>query len=363
MTKSKIDALNATTPKRFLVVKFGSLGDIVHCLPSVAQLRNAFPDAEIDWLIERKNKIVVELSGLDVQLIPIDTYQWRNSPGIGSAKEIAELVWALSTDGYACTIDFQGLLKSAFFAYLSGAPIRIGWERDFLKESVSRFFYTEVVTPKRIHIIDQQMELLTPIGIDPNWETEVRLQAGESARSSVRQKLAGLTDYIVINPGGNWPTKCWEPERFGDLALRLMNEGHPIVVTWGPGEEDLVRRLVRSAGHGIHEIPTTLEELVALCETARLFIGGDTGPMHFAAAVGTPIVAIFGPTSSDRNGPFRREDIVVERRLSCRPCYERDRCPLEHWQCILDITVDHVHEACRKRLLLADARPSLQPAE
>ena len=93
---------------RFLVVKFGSLGDIVHCLPSVAQLRKAFPHAEIDWLIERKNKIVVEMSGLDVRLVPIDTYQWRNSPGIGSAKEIAEFVWALSTDGYDCTIDFQG---------------------------------------------------------------------------------------------------------------------------------------------------------------------------------------------------------------------------------------------------------------
>jgi heptosyltransferase-1 len=125
---------------RFLVVKFGSLGDIVHCLPSVAQLRAAFPDAEIDWLIERKNKIVVELSGLNVRLVPIDTYQWRNSPGIGSAREIAEFVWALRTDGYDCTIDFQGLLKSAFFAYLSGSPVRIGWERDFLKESASRVF-------------------------------------------------------------------------------------------------------------------------------------------------------------------------------------------------------------------------------
>src|SRR5438105_13080367 len=179
-------------PNRFLVVKFGSLGDIVHCLPSVAQLRDAFPDAEIDWLIERKNKIVVELSGLDVRLIPIDTYQWRNSPGIGSAKEIAELVWALSTDGYDCTIDFQGLLKSAFFAYLSGAPVRIGSERDFLKESVSRFFYTEVVTPKRIHIIDQQRELLKPLGIDPDWDITVPLRAPEGAQRSVDRTLSGL---------------------------------------------------------------------------------------------------------------------------------------------------------------------------
>src|SRR4029078_12826604 len=199
------------------------------------------------------------------------------SPGIGSAKEIAELVWALSTDGYDCTIDFQGLLKSAFFAYLSGAPVRSGWNRDFLKESVSGFFYTEVVTPKRIHIIDQQMELLKPLGIDPNWETEVRLQAGPAARRAVEKKRAGLTDYILINPGGNWPTKCWEPERYGELAQRLMASGYPVVVTWGPGEVEMVRRLVRAAGSGVREIPTTLEELIALSESARLFVGGDTG--------------------------------------------------------------------------------------
>ena len=337
---------------RFLVVKFGSLGDIVHCLPSVAQLRKSFPHAEIDWLVERKNKVAVELSGLNVRLIPIDTYQWRNSPSIGHAREIAEFVWALRTDGYDCAIDFQGLIKSAFFAYLSGAPVRIGWERDFLKESVSHFFYTDVIKPKRIHIIDQQMELLIPLGIEPDWYVEVPLKASPAAEKSVEQKLNGLTNYVVINPGGNWPTKCWHPARYGELAGRLLKEGLNVAVTWGPGEEEMVRTIVQTAGDGIRQIPTTLDELVALCGKAKLFVGGDTGPMHFAAAAGTPIVSIFGPTSSDRNGPFRREDIVVERRLPCRPCYERDKCPLEHWECIEHITVDHVYEACRKRLAL-----------
>jgi len=184
ITRGKIESLKNSRSSRFLVVKFGSLGDIVHCLPSVAQLRSAFPNAEIDWLIERKNRIVVDLSGLDVRLIPIDTYQWRNSPGIGSAREIAEFVWALRTDGYDCTIDFQGLVKSAFFGYLSGAPIRIGWERDFLKESVSRFFYTEVVTPKRIHIIDQQMELLKPLVSSPTGR--LKFPCGQETRPGNR---------------------------------------------------------------------------------------------------------------------------------------------------------------------------------
>ena len=234
--------------------------------------------------------------------------------------------------------------------------MRIGWERDFLKEAVSHFFYTEVVKPKRIHIIDQQMELLKPLGIEPNWYTEVPLRAPESARRSVEQKLKGMKDYVLINPGGNWPTKCWEPERYGALAGRLMSDGLPVAVTWGPGEEDMVRRLARTAGDGVRQVQTNLEELVALCERAKLFVGGDTGPMHFAAAVGTPIVSIFGPTSSDRNGPFRREDIVVERRLPCRPCYERDKCPLEHLQCMVDVTVEHVYEACKKRLELREVR-------
>jgi len=346
MTKTKLDAFKETPPNRFLVVKFGSLGDIVHCLPSVAQLRRAFPNAAIDWLIERKNKIVVELSGLDVRLIPIDTYQWRYSPGIGSAKEIAELVWALSTDGYDCTIDFQGLLKSAFFAYLSGAPVRIGWERDFLRESVSRFFYTEVVTPKRIHIIDQQMELLKPLGIDPNWETEVRLQPGDATRRSVQQKLGGLTDYILINPGGNWTTKCWEPERYGKLALRLMNDGHPVVVTCGPGEEELVRRLMRTAGRGVHEVQTNLEELIALSEAARLFVGGDTGPMHLAAIIGVPTVAIFGPTDPVRNGPYYERTAVVRSPLS-HTSYSHVNAPDPG---LMAITVDEVMGAVEKVL-------------
>jgi heptosyltransferase-1 len=116
---------------RILIVKTGSLGDIVHCLPSVRSTACGIPSRGIDWLVERKNKIAIELAGLDVRVVGIDTHHWRNSPSIGSAKEIAEFVWALRTDGYDCAIDFQGLIKSAFFAYLSGAPLRIGWERTF----------------------------------------------------------------------------------------------------------------------------------------------------------------------------------------------------------------------------------------
>ena len=321
-----------------------------------APLLDNFPDAEIDWLIEQKNKSVVEMSGLGVRLVPIDTYHWRYSPGIGSAREILDFVWALRTDGYDCTIDFQGLLKSAFVGYLSAAPVRIGWERDFLKESASRFFYTEVVKPRRIHIIDQQMELLKPLGITPDWDTPAPLEAPASARNAIEARLKGVDDFVLVNPGGNWFTKRWAPERFGVLVQRLVDDGHPVALTWGPGEEDIARRIQEVGDREILMISTTLPELVALSERARLFVGGDTGPMHFAAALGTPIVSIFGPTNSDRNGPFLREDIVVERRLDCRPCYERDACPLEHLKCLVDITVDQVYEACTKRLAFETPR-------
>jgi ADP-heptose:LPS heptosyltransferase len=105
---------------------------------------------------------------------------------------------------------------------------------DFLKESISHFFYTEVVKPKRVHIIDQQMELLRPLGIEPDWYKEVALKASETARRSVETKLKGLTDYVLINPGGNWPTKIWHASRYGELAGRLMKDGLPVAVTWGP---------------------------------------------------------------------------------------------------------------------------------
>ena len=297
-----------------------------------------------------------ELSGLGVRLVPIDTYQWRTSPGIGSAKVVLEFIWALRTDGYDCTIDFQGLLKSAFVGYLSAAPVRIGWERDFLKESTSRFFYTEVVKPRRIHIIDQQMELLKPLGINANWDTPAPLHSPASARTSVERKVGNARDLVLINPGGNWVTKRWEPERFGQLAKRLVDDGLDVAVTWGPGEKGIAERVKTSSGVDLRMVTADLQELVALCERSRLFIGGDTGPMHFAAAVGTPVVAIFGPTSSDRNGPFRREDVVVELRLQCRPCWERDACPLEHLECMMDVTVDQVYEACLKRLTLEQRR-------
>lgn len=347
-------------PKRILIIKFGSLGDTVHCLPSVKLLLDQFPDSEIDWLIERKNKSVVEMSGLGVRLVPIDTYQWRYSPGIGSAKEILDFVWALRTDGYDCTIDFQGLLKSAFVGYLSAAPVRIGWERDFLKESTSRFFYTEVVTPQRIHIIDQQMELLKPLGIEPDWETSAQIKAPATAQDSIGRTLGDFSDFILINPGGGWPTKRWPPDNYGALAKRFLEDGLKVAVTWGPGEEDLALKIKAIAGDGLRMVPTNLQELVSLCERARLFVGGDTGPLHFATAVGTPVVAIFGPTNSDRNGPSLREDIVVERRMECRPCYERDACPLEHLGCMLEITVEEVYNSCNRRLAF-ESKPTGGP--
>jgi ADP-heptose:LPS heptosyltransferase len=192
------------------------------------------------------------------------------------------------------------------------------------------------------------MELLRPLGIDPNWDTPAPIRAPETARESMAQHLGAIGEFVLVNPGGGWPTKRWEPDRFAELAGRLRGGGLEVVVTWGPGEEAIARQVARDSCAVL--VPSSLTELVALCERASLFVGGDTGPMHFAAAVGTPLVSIFGPTSSDRNGPFLREDVVVERRMPCRPCYERDVCPLEHLECLREITVDQVHEACVKRL-------------
>ncbi len=336
-------------PKRILIVKLSALGDIVHCLPAVAQLRNAYPSAQIDWLIERKNSPLVSMSRLSVGIIPIDISTWRKNPNIHALRQLMQFARALRAAKYDCAIDFQGLIKSALLTRISGAPLRIGFSWKAIKEPIASLLYTEKVTPKQVHIVNQLRELLLPLGIHPD-EERVPLFASEETQQVVLDKLHHLSGYVLINPGGLWPTKRWHPERFLALAQQIVKKGIPVVITWAKAEEEPLRFISHYTESGIYKISTTLEELVALCARARLFIGGDTGPLHIATAMGIPTVALFGPTNSQRNGPLSKEDVVVERILPCRPCYKRERCPLGHWKCMEEISVEAVYNACITRL-------------
>ncbi len=343
---------------RLLVVRLTSLGDVVHAIPAVAALRRTFPAARIDWLVGDRCRELVEL-------VPV-VDRCRVTPPLRAAAAFPRLVRTLRAARYDAAIDLQGLLKSAVLARGSGAPRVIGFGRGQVRERAARLLYTE--TPASGgpgHVIDKNLALVAALGVErqpaefPIAETPTDVV--ERAREGLG--VRGARGFALLNPGAAWTSKCWPPERFGELARRLRRERDlPSVVVWGPGERERAARVVAASdAAAVSAPPTRVADLVALARAAEVMVAGDTGPLHIAAALGTPVVGLYGPTDPCRNGPWSPADIVVSRHGACG-C-RRDpsasagvvvrRCAQAR-PCISDIPVDEVAEAAYHRLDVAD---------
>jgi len=343
---------------RILIVKLGAIGDVVHTLPALAVLRRSAPDAHISWAVEQGGaaKLLRGCARLD-ELIELDLRQWRKSLiNVETQTAIRKAMAGLRNARFDLSLDFQGLMKSAMVARLARVPRRIGFAREALREPASAFMLTErVVVDDGDHVIKKNLKLVEHLGYDVSGEYEFPIAVPEDDERFAEEHLERLDGrFAILNPGGGWPTKLWGAEGFGAIADRLW-EAYAIrpVVTYGPGEEDLAQSVVdHSRANAAVMLDTTLKQFFALACRAKLFIGGDTGPMHIAAAARTPIVAIFGPTESRRNGPFAEEDVVVERAdLDCRvDCYRRS---CSHTSC-MNIPVESVWQGVEKRLRIAD---------
>jgi ADP-heptose:LPS heptosyltransferase len=237
--------------------------------------------------------------------------RWLKSP-----RAVWQLRQRLRAARYDTAIDVQGLSKSSIVSWLSGAPRRIGpGGRD--GREVSPLLNNERVVPSATHVIDRNLQLLRPLGID---QCDVRFDLPEAADDARRVEAflrdAGLTGgFAVINPGAGWPSKLWCPERFGEVATHLGRRfGLPSVAVWaGDDEHQWAQSIVaRSDGWARLAPPTTLCELAALLRRGRLMVASDTGPLHIAAAVGTPCVGLFGPMPHERNGPYGPQHIAVQ---------------------------------------------------
>ena len=342
------------TPRRILIIKLGSLGDVVHTLPALADLKRQFPDAEIDWLVESKALVLLDGNPWLHEVIEVDTHKWRRSWSLATLSEMRGLVTKLRRRHYDVALDFQGLWKSAVLGKVTGARKLIGFDRTTLKEPGCRMFYHEEIKPGPDvrHVIDINKELLRGLGVAVGPH-RFHFSVPREDELYISRQLSShhLEDFVILNPGGGWDTKNWAPENYARLHDKLLQEtGLPGLMTWGPGEEPLVDRLRRAcSGMPPVTFPTSVPQLVALLKRARLFVGGDTGPLHLAAACGTPIVGIFGPTDPARNGPFFAEDIVVSHRVPCGPCYKRT-CPIYNKECLRLVEVDEVLEAALRRL-------------
>ena len=351
---------------RFLIVRLGALGDVVHAIPVAAALRRAFPAARIDWLVSAKHRAILDLVPvIDRRLVindrPSTACRRRRAPGDGSigrrrASSLAA-IRELRKARYDVAIDLQGLIKSALLARSSGAARVIGFSSRYAREPLARLFYTDAHDPGRgglrdpretRHVVEINLGLLEPLGITVS-KPEFPIDATDSeAARHVSQQTGGR--YALLNPGAAWPNKRWPPSRFASVAAELRaRHGLMSVALWGPGEEALAAEIVAGAGGAAVLSPkTTIADLVALARGAALMVSGDTGPTHIAAAVGTPIVGIYGPTRPARNGPLSACDVTVSRDAICQ-CHHLRRCRLAR-MCLLDIEVDEVLGAIERRL-------------
>jgi lipopolysaccharide heptosyltransferase I len=322
-----------------LVVRLGALGDIVHTVPAVAAIASASPGASIDWLVERRHRGVLDLFALPAAPIEIDTG--------GSWQTMRGVVGRLRSARYDVALDFQGLLKSAVLARLSGARRVVGFMKGALREPMAGMMYSEHVDPGAApHVIAKNLALARAVGVATD---EIRLPLASAADAT-----PAASRVVVLNPGAGWPNKQWAPERFGQLAAAIRQKhGLTSIVTWGPGEEPLARAVVEASGGAAEAAPaTSLAALMTLLRRAALVVSGDTGPVHLAAAAGTPIVGIYGPTDPRRNGPWSALDETVSRFDVCE-CHHKRRCQRGS-RCLDDIAVDDLLHAVDVRLARPD---------
>jgi heptosyltransferase-1 len=290
---------------RFLAVRLGSLGDIVHTFPAVSGLRQSFPRAEIIWLTHPRWVNLVASSGLATEIWPV------NSRDLANVRQIIAKIRAQHWDA---AIDYQGLWKSALLPFLAGVRKRIGFSPEAIREFGVPILYTDRVHPHANHIADQNGELSLRAGAQ-NAVGPVKLQVSETHRQRVCSDLAaaGIESYVVLSPGGGWRSKCWPAECFGELCYKIRNELNVrCVINYGPGEKPLAATVKSASGNADPILyDGELGQLMALLRGARCLVGGDTGPLHLAIVLGTKIVAIFGPTNPARNGPYPPQPFVL----------------------------------------------------
>ena len=347
---------------RILIVKLGSIGDIVHTLPALAAIRKGLPHAKISWVVERRSAEILRDNPILDRLIEVDTKALRR--GLVSGETLRaprQQLRQLRASTFDFALDFQGLLKSASIARLSGARRIFGFATDSLREPASRVLLSKTVSiSKNSHVIRKNLTLAAgALGIPiPERAEEMEFPIATSSAQVMEARAAQALvdgDYVILNPAGGWPTKLWSAERFGRLADELWSH-HKLhsLVTYGPGEEALAETVLKSSNSGrAQAVSLSLKGFYELARDAQVYVGGDTGPTHLAIAAGAPIVGLFGPTEWWRNGSLRPEDICVERvDIDCRTDCHRRAC--SKWIC-MDIEVDRVFQAVSQRLQVGQA--------
>jgi heptosyltransferase-1 len=332
-----------------MVVRLSSLGDIVHTFPAVGALRESFPKAEIIWVTHPRWESLVQSSQLATEIWAAETR---------SLASIQTILRRIREKKFGVAIDYQGLWKSAALPFFGGVPRRIGFSSETIRELGVPVLYTDRVQSTAAHIVSKNGELSLRAG-SHKPVAKIILSVPSVQEAFVLQLLGGssVERYVVLSPGGGWRSKCWPPDRFGALGQKIHDDlGLRCVLNFGPGEEELVAA-VKAASGKADPVPYngSVVQLMALLRNAACIVAGDTGPLHLAVALGTPSVALFGPTDPARNGPYRANDSpmsahrldTVIRKVDAVTTYKRGNQPDSS---LLRINVDEVFDSVRQHV-------------
>lgn len=315
---------------KILIVRLGAMGDILHAMPAVAAIRQALPEAAIGWMVEEKWSELLTARGhkeapeaINAQkplanlIHTVNTVRWRKHllhPE--TFREIQGDIRRLRQTHYDIAVDFQGNMKSAVLASLSRATSRTGFTDP--REAGARFFYSRRFARSGEHVIEQNHALAAqalqeylPVGKLKLTAPQLPCDPGAEIWAEDEIKRLGNAAFALVTPGAGWGGKQWPAERFGQLARALAVHNLRTLVNTGPQEEALARQVVKASGGTAVEVSCTIGQLIALTRRARIFIGGDTGPLHLAAALGIPVVGMYGPTDPARTGPFGTRAIAL----------------------------------------------------
>lgn len=335
--------------KKILVIKPSSLGDIANALAVVPQLRRIFPGSAVHWLANAEYAGFAAVSGVE-QVIDFDRSSWRRWTGVfRGTKTFIALCRVLRSQRYDIVIDLQGLLRSGWFARVTGAPVRVGFADA--RESAG-IFYSDRVSVDRhtMHSVDCCLKAVEALGNVQNpvcweWPGINRNAAAVHEKIGTRQG-----SYFVFVPGARWQTKRWNPSSYAHVAAELYQLYRmPVYVTGTAAEVQLTGRIVMEASQlsdGSNRIVSLagkldIVELAVLCRDARLVLSGDTGPMHMTDALGGRLLALMGPTNPVEHGPYLQPENVISVHLSCVPCHQR-KCTKENIDCMDMITPEMV---------------------
>lgn len=307
---------------RILLIRTSALGDIVHALPALTALRRHLPKARIAWVVERGFAPLIESHPDLDQVLTVNTKGWRRRPlAAQSWREMGRFMSELDGFGAEIALDLMGNYKGTLIAMLALCDQRIGISKRWRREPTSAAWLTDTVAPTGRHAVDHALAVAEALGL-PTEQADF----GGDRLNGPSQPADPTQDFsVILHPGTGWANKTYPPERWGEVARRIADEtGRETWVSAGPGENQLADRVVSASdGHAHRLHAPSLADLIERLRHADLVLGGDTGPLHLAHALGAPVLSVMGPTDPDRNGPYGAPERTISHRLPCSFCHQR----------------------------------------